>query len=91
MLIWDVVGPITHQGVQTNYQTSLTCVIQLVRPDWCLRGATAPKKKKITINNCNDKYFSQIVLSVHKRRNMLSNNKNIMKKYKSSLIHKLYQ
>lgn len=69
MLIWDVVGPITHQGVQTNYQTSLTCVIQLVRPDWCLRGATAPKKKKklrliIAMTNTSHKLFSVSIKDV---------------------------
>lgn len=43
MLMLDVVGPITHQAVQTNYHESLTCGIQFVRTNWCVRGATAPK------------------------------------------------
>lgn len=40
MFILDVVGPIADQAAQTNYNTALTCVIQFVRMDWCVRGAT---------------------------------------------------
>lgn len=43
MLMLDVVGPITHQAVQTDYHKSLTCGIQFVRTDCCVRGATAQK------------------------------------------------
>lgn len=70
MLILDVVGPIAHQAAQTNYHTALTCGIQFVRTDWCVRGATASKIIIQWFITFMDKYFSQIVLSAHERRNM---------------------
>lgn len=90
MLILDVVGPITHQAMQTNYHTSLTCVIQF---DWCVRGATARTKiinlrLIISMTNISHKLY------VHNKHDMLSNKTNIMKNTKVLLfincIHEMF-
>lgn len=45
MLFVDDVGPITHQSVQTYYQTALTRGIQFVCTAWYVTGQTTSKKK----------------------------------------------
>lgn len=43
LLILDIIGPITHQGVMTNYQTAITRDIQFVCAVCFIIGPTISK------------------------------------------------
>lgn len=43
LLILDIIGPITHQGVMANYQTAITRDIQFVCGAWFVIGLMISK------------------------------------------------
>lgn len=50
MLILDVIGPLTHHVLQTNYHIALMCGIQSVCAAWCVIGPMISKNKHSILN-----------------------------------------